>query len=261
MQSQSYTDLSSAVERYLSRTGYRALTLRAALIDMDGTLIDSMKWHTRAWHRMMTELGVECSQDEFYMYEGMTGAATIDLLIRRAFGRPATEREKTELYQLKTGYFNEYPRVSTVPGAKRMVRELMAHDIIRVLVTGSGQPSNLARLDSDFPGGFPHELRITSHSVAHGKPHPEPYLKGMKLAGAEPWECMAIENAPLGVESASRAGAFTVAVTTGPVPEEAMWESGADAVFPSMEMFADCLSPLLENNIRLRKYGNEYGKI
>lgn len=240
------TDIISAIERYLWRTGYSRLSPRAALIDMDGTLIDSMKWHTRAWHRMMTELGVECSQDEFYLYEGMTGAATIDLLIRRAFGRPATEKEKTELYELKTGYFNEYPRVATVAGARRMVDTLMAHGITRVLVTGSGQPSNIARLDNDFPGGFPHELRITSHSVSHGKPHPEPYLKGMELAGAEPWECIAIENAPLGVESASRAGAFTVAVTTGPIPEEAMWEKGADMVFPSMEAFADLLPELLD---------------
>ncbi len=250
MSSPTYTtDLQSAVQRYLTRTGFRGLTPRTALIDMDGTLIDSMKWHTRAWHRMMTELGVECSQKEFYLYEGMTGAATIDLLIRRAFGRPATEREKTELYKLKTSYFNEYPRVDTVAGAKGMVQELMEHGITRVLVTGSGQPSNLARLDSDFPGGFPHDLRITSHSVTHGKPHPEPYLKGMGLAGSEPWECIAIENAPLGVESASRAGAFTVAVTTGPIPESAMWESGADAVFPSMEAFADFLPGLLEIKI------------
>lgn len=194
---------------------------------------------------MMTELGVDCSLDEFYLYEGMTGASTIDRLIRRAFGRPATDQEKVELYNLKTRYFNEYPRVETVAGAKRMVNLLMKNGIIRVLVTGSGQPSNLARLDSDFPGAFPHDMRITSRSVTHGKPHPEPYLKGMELAGAEPWECIAIENAPLGVESAAHAGAFTVAVTTGPIPESAMWASGADAVFASMDAFADYLPGLL----------------
>lgn len=240
------TDIQRAVERYRERHGYAAFKPAAALIDMDGTLLDSMKWHTKAWHRMMTELGVECSRDEFYLYEGMTGASTIDTLIRRALGRPATDTEKRELYARKTGYFNEYPRVETVPGADRMVRTLMEAGITRVLVTGSGQLSNLARLDNDFPGAFPHHLRITSHNVEHGKPHPEPYLKAMELAGVEPWQSITIENAPLGVQSGARAGAFTVAVTTGPIPEEELWKAGADMVFPSMEAFADTLPLLLK---------------
>ncbi len=238
-------DIHDSIERYKIRHGYTSFTPRAARIDMDGTLLDSMKWHTKAWHWMMTELGVECTREEFYLYEGMTGAATIDTLIRRAFGRPATPEEKTELYARKTGYFNEYPRVEIVKGAERMVRCLMENDITCVLVTGSGQPSNLARLDDDFPGGFPHDLRITSHSVTFGKPHPEPYLKAMALAKAAPWECIVIENAPLGVESGAKAGAFTIAVTTGPIPDKELWKAGADLVLPSMETLADLLPYIL----------------
>ena len=58
-------DIHGAIERYKNRHGYTTFNQRAALIDMDGTLLDSMKWHTKAWHRMMTELGVECTRDEF----------------------------------------------------------------------------------------------------------------------------------------------------------------------------------------------------
>ena len=117
-----------------------------------------------------------------------------------------------------------------------------------MLVTGSGQLSSLERLKTDFPGGFADNMRITSHNVTHCKPHPEPYLKAMELAGVEPWQSIGVENAPLGVESASRAGAFTVAVTTGPIPAERMWEAGADMVCPSMEDFADLLPELLAHN-------------
>ncbi len=239
------SDIGEAVSRYLGRTGFASFTPKAALIDMDGTLLDSMKWHTLAWQRMVSELGIECTREEFYLYEGMTGAATIDLLFRRAFHRAATPRERTELYARKTGYFNEFPRAEIVKGADRMTRVLMEHGIARVLVTGSGQLSNLARLDTDFPGAFPHDMRITSHDVEHGKPHPEPFLKAMALAGVHPFEAMALENAPLGVKSASDAGAFTIAVTTGPVPEQEMWRAGADMVSPSMEEAADMLPGLL----------------
>ena len=51
---------------------------------MDGVLYDSMPGHTLAWKRMMEGIGVECTREEFYLYEGMTGAATVNLLYRRA---------------------------------------------------------------------------------------------------------------------------------------------------------------------------------
>ncbi|MDE5942510.1 MAG: HAD hydrolase-like protein [Muribaculaceae bacterium] len=221
---------------------------KAALIDMDGTLLDTMKGHTLAWHRLATELGIEATRDEFYLYEGMTGAATINKLFRRAFNRDATREEITELYARKTGYFNELPKAGTIPGAATMIETLIRRGIKRVLVTGSGQLSNLERLDTDFPGGFAADMRITAHNVSRGKPDPEPYLKAMALAGTSPCESIVIENAPSGVEAGVRSGAFTVAVTTGPIPAEEMWKAGADMVFPTMTAFAEALPDLLSNN-------------
>ena len=74
---------------------------RAALIDMDGVLYDSMKYHTLAWQKMMAEVGVECDRDEFYLYEGMTGPATINLLYQREFGRNCDPEEIKRLYAIK----------------------------------------------------------------------------------------------------------------------------------------------------------------
>ncbi|MDE7119315.1 MAG: HAD-IA family hydrolase [Muribaculaceae bacterium] len=240
------TILTQAIERYLKRTGNRCLEPRAALIDMDGTLYDSMPSHARAWQRMVTELGIECTFEEFFLYEGMTGASTIDLLIKRAWNRPATDNEKTSLYHLKTQYFNELPKVEPMPGAGAMLTELNNAGIKCVLVTGSAQTSVLDRIAADYPGAFAPGMRITAHDVANGKPHPEPYLRGMQLAGTAPAQSIVIENAPMGVKSGHDAGAFTVAVTTGPVPAENMAQAGADLIAPSMPQFATMLPRLLE---------------
>ncbi len=221
------------------------LGVKAALIDMDGTLLDSMPSHARAWHRMVSELGIKCDVDEFFGYEGMTGAATIDLIFRRELHRPATDEEKKELYARKTGYFNEMPKVPVMPGAARMLETLARHAVERVLVTGSGQKSTIGRLAVEFPGAFREGMMVTSRDVSRGKPDPEPYLMAMDKAGVTPAESMVVENAPLGVKAGAAAGAFTVAVVTGPIPAEAMWEAGADMVFPSMEAFADALPRLL----------------
>ena len=88
-------------------------------------------------------------------------------------------------------------------------------------------------------------MMITGHDVEHGKPHPEPFLKAMERAGVAPEEAIAVENAPLGVESAVRAGAFTVAVTTGPIPRDAFVEAGADVIFGSMPEAAAAMPALL----------------
>ena len=233
------------IKKYLQARHFNAVQPVAALIDMDGTLYDSMGNHASAWHRMVTELGIDMPRDEFYMYEGRTGAATLDIIFQRAYGRNATDEEKTELYHRKTVYFQELPDVNPMPGAQQMIDTLIKAGLRRVLVTGSGQSSLINRLDNDFPGAFTPQLRVTSRDVTKGKPHPEPFLKAMQLARVRPSQAIAIENAPLGVKSACDAGAFTIAVTTGPIPREALEEAGAAVIFSSMQECADNIHLLL----------------
>jgi beta-phosphoglucomutase-like phosphatase (HAD superfamily) len=93
---------------------------------------------------------------------------------------------------------------------------------------------------------FADNMRVTSHDVVHGKPAPEPYLKAMQLAGVEPFQAVAFENAPMGVKSAADSGALTVAVVTGPIPREAMIEAGATIVYDSMPQCAEEFPKLLK---------------
>lgn len=218
-----------------------------ALIDMDGVLYDSMKYHTLAWQRMMSELGVECTRDEFYLYEGMTGGATINLLFRRAFGRDCEPEEIKRLYEIKTRYFHEFGKREPMPGAGRMLRAFMDAGWRRVLVTGSGQKSLLELVDEDYPGAFAPDCRVTALDVKHGKPDPEPYLMGLRKGGLDARDAIVVENAPLGVRAGKGAGCFTVAVTTGPIPRDAFEKEHADLIFDSMPEFADALPALIRD--------------
>ena len=240
----SIPSLRHAVLRYLRSHDLRAITPGAALFDMDGTLYDSMPHHADAWYRMMTENGIPCSRDEFFGYEGRTGAATINILFERTFGHSASPEECAALYKIKTEYFKAMPDVSVMPGAQSAVRQCMARGLSTILVTGSGQGSLLGRLDTDFPGAFPADRRVTSHNVTHGKPHPEPYLRGIEFARVTHDRAIAFENAPLGVKSAADAGLFTIAVCTGPIPPAQMAEAGASVIFDSMPRCA-AMRPVL----------------
>lgn len=219
--------------------------IRAALIDMDGVLYDSMPYHAKAWHRMMSEQGISTDPDEFFLYEGMTGEATIRLIYDRELHRDVTAEEARKLYARKSEIFSSFGQKPPMPGADRMLRAFMGADIPRVLVTGSGQASLLDNISHEYPGAFPDGMRVTAHNVKHGKPDPEPYLMGARKAGVDPRDCMVVENAPLGVRAGKAAGCFTIAVTTGPIPREAFEKEGADLIFPSMGAFADWLESRL----------------
>ena len=110
------------------------------------------------------------------------------------------------------------------------------------IVTGSGQLPLIQRLKKDF-GAFVDEAHITTaYDVKHGKPAPDPYLMGLQKAGdLQPFEAIVVENAPLGVRSGHAARIFTIAVNTGPLPNEELLGAGADLIFPSMtELSRQC---------------------
>lgn len=219
---------------------------RVALIDMDGVLYNSMIYHTLAWKRMMANHGFDIDRDEFYAFEGMTGKDTINLIMER-YGRHLSPEQIKELYLEKTELFLSFPKPDVMEGAKEMLAALKVASITCVVVTGSGQNSLISRIDADFPGVFELRHRVTAADVVHGKPNPEPYLKGLEKSGYDAKEAIVIENAPLGVEAGHKAGCFTIGVATGPIGEKSFCKAGADLFFPSMPAFAAELPLLLAN--------------
>ena len=76
------------------------------------------------------------------------------------------------------------------------------------------------------------EVLVTSDDVTNGKPHPEPYLKGAELLGFEPADCLVIEDAPAGIQSA-RAGGMKVMGITSTYTVDALTQ--ADVVIGKLE--------------------------
>lgn len=219
--------------------------IKSALIDMDGVLYDSMPFHARSWHRLFLDLGVANSNpDEYYLYEGMKGSDTIGMILKRELNQDTTEEERIAIYNQKTELFKDLGKAPQMQGASDMLHALKDLGLNTVLVTGSAQGTLLNNIETDYPGFFPQERRVTALDVKNGKPHPEPYLRGLEKAGVKAEEAIVIENAPLGVRAGKAAGIFTIAVTTGPIPREAFEKEGADLIFPDMPTFAKWLKSI-----------------
>lgn len=205
---------------------------KAALVDMDGVLYDSMPYHCLAWHLTMLEEGLDIPPKEFFLYEGMTGSATINLLMKREKNVELGEEECRAIYARKSARFKAMYKPNPMFAIEEKLVGFHLAGLRTVLVTGSAQSTLLDRLDVDFPGFFPPEMRVTALDVTRGKPHPEPYLRGLEKAGVTADEAVVLENAPLGVRSAKAAGIFTIAWMTGPIPRERFVEEGADLILP-----------------------------
>ena len=207
---------------------------------MDGVLYDSMPHHVQAWSETVAAWGLQAKPEDFYMMEGRTGNSTIDIIINKNWGRNATQEEKETIYSQKAQRFVELNKqANLIPGALDVLEKVKQLGLRRMIVTGSGQPTLFENLDTHFPGYFESDLMVTAFDVKHGKPHPEPYLMGLKKANVKPEEAIVIENAPLGIESAVAAGIYTIAVNTGPLPDEVLLNAGANMIFPSMRALAE----------------------
>jgi len=238
---------------YIQNYHFTRFDLKAVLFDMDGVLYDSMSAHDESWQQTMDELNLRHLPNEFYLQEGRIGKSTIDTIFQRNLNRNATDEEIEKIYARKTELFQQYNSGDILPGAAEILEYVQANGLKPVLVTGSGQPSLLDRLDTHFPGTFTPETMVTAFDVEHGKPDPEPYLMGLQKGGnLKPNQAIVIENAPLGIESAVGAGIFTIAVNTGPLPDSVLTNAGASAVFGSMEALLETMPEILQLSQTIR---------
>jgi HAD superfamily hydrolase (TIGR01509 family) len=97
------------------------------------------------------------------------------------------------------------------PGARELLAELGREGIPCALVTMSWHRFAQAILDN-LPPEATFQAVVTGEDVTHGKPHPEPYLRGAALLGVSPQDCVALEDSPTGARSAQAAGCVVVAV-------------------------------------------------
>ena len=214
--------------------------IRAVLFDMDGVLYDSMRNHAAAWVQSMQKFGIHMTADDAYATEGARGVDTIRYMVRQQKGIEISEAEAQEMYDEKSRIFHSMPEAPIMPGILSLMEQIDAAGISIGVVTGSGQRPLIARILRDFGRFVSPEHITTAYDVPRGKPHPDPYLIGMKKAGGLlPSEAIVVENAPLGVRAGIAAGCYTIAVNTGPLPDQVLLDAGASILFPSMPALSD----------------------
>lgn len=234
--------MDNIINSYLSRHGFTSLAPKAVLFDMDGVLYNSMPNHAIAWKRCMAEYGLKMTEEEAFLYEGMRGVETIKIIAGKQWHREVSDEEAAKIYRRKSEIYSGLDTAKMIEGVYDLQKSITRRGWNIGVVTGSGQASLLERILHDFRGLVNPNVMVNAKDVTKGKPSPDPYIKGMKKAGTEPWETIVVENAPLGVRAAVTARCFTMAINTGPLPDEALAKEGADMILPNMQSLTEFLS-------------------
>ena len=226
--------MKQAIQQYLEKHGFEALRPKAVLFDMDGVLYNSMPNHAIAWQRSMEKFGIHMTEADAYATEGARGIDTIRTMVLKQKGETITLERAQEMYDEKTRIFHSMEKPVVMPGVVDVMKDIKARGWRIGVVTGSGQRPLINRLLTDFADFLDEQYIVTAYDVKRGKPNPDPYLMGMQKVGTQPWETIVVENAPLGVKAGVAARAFTIAVNTGPLPDEELLKAGADMLTADM---------------------------
>ena len=142
--------------------------------------------------------------------------------------------------------FHRMPTAEIFPGVLDIMQKIQSTGLTIGVVTGSGQRPLIKRLLSDFQGFLTEDHIVSAYDVQRGKPNPDPYLMGLRKTGNyEPWQGIVVENAPLGVRAGSAANIFTVGINSGPLPDSALSDNGANIVLQRMTELCDLWGEIL----------------
>ncbi|MCB0549590.1 MAG: HAD family phosphatase [Phaeodactylibacter sp.] len=185
--------------------------MKGIIFDMDGTMVDNMMTHHRAWQRKLAALGLDMPLEE--VKEKIHGVNTE--ILERLFGNRFTLDERMQISQEKEAEYRKIFRreLRLLDGLPELLEELARHRI-PMAIGSAAPPENVDFVLDEL--NLRHYFKGVFHagSVSRGKPDPEIFEKAAESMGLPARDCLVFEDSPTGAEAARRAGSAAVILTT-----------------------------------------------
>ena len=189
--------------------------IKAVLFDLDGVLVSTDEYHYRSWKKLSAEEGFGFFSHEFnHKFRGVARMECVEI-ITKASGKNYTPEQKQELADRKNRYFAE--SLSTVttevllPGALSTLQELRKRGIKTAVASNSRNAKTIIE-QSQIKELL--DTIVDGYDIKNSKPDPEVFLLAAKNVGIPPAQCLVVEDAISGIESARRAGMKTLGIGT-----------------------------------------------
>ncbi len=187
-------------------------SLRAVIFDLDGVLVSTSKFHAQAWCDLVRSLGIEPPADLEERVKGISRMASLKI----ALGEHAAKFSEAEMEKLATQKNEHYLRLAAsinpsdlFEGVKDLFDDLKRNGI--KIALGSASKNAQPVLDGLGIAKY-FEAVIDGFKYKHGKPHPDIFQTAARACGAEPRDCIVVEDAAAGISSAIDGGFTTVAM-------------------------------------------------
>lgn len=185
----------------------------AVLWDLDGTLVDSVDGHWRAWLEIMNTEGAPLT---FAQFKATFGKRNDEILIEW-FGDRMSAGRREAISVAKETLFRQMVRqhgLALLPGAAEWVARLRAAGWKQAIATSAPRQNMEAMVEATGIGAW-FDAMVAAEDVVHGKPHPEVFLTAAARVGATPASAIVVEDAAAGVEAGRRAGMRVIGVRAG----------------------------------------------
>lgn len=181
------------------------------LFDNDGVLIDSQALHWHSWQLLMKE-DPHLSMGYSTFLEGF--GKRNDLILKELYPH-SEEFQRKEWEKRKEELFREIAKgkITLLPGMEIFLKQLKNDNIPRIIAS-STPIGNLKMYLRDTILGNYFTSFVSAEEVAHGKPFPDIFLEAANRLGIPPQNCIVIEDAPVGITAAKKAGCFVIALET-----------------------------------------------
>lgn len=184
--------------------------LKAVIFDMDGVIVDSEPFHSKAFYSLFEELGIEVSSS---LYSTFTGKATLPICeeICNQFSLKQTPEELVVRKRVHfKRIFEKDPSLKLIDGVLERIQEFHSAGITLVLASSASMPT-IHSIFSRFELYPYFKTLLSGADLKASKPHPEIFQKATKATSFSVNECMVIEDATNGIKAAKAAGLFCVA--------------------------------------------------
>ena len=180
----------------------------AILFDHDGTLVDTEPVWAAAKVALAAEFGGTWTEQDTLDCLGLSMQFTLDRLRERGVNLP--DEEINNLLVAKVHETLAQQPVEFLPGIERFLSEVREAQIPAAVVTNA--TTSVARRTANAAPEGTFSVIIGNDETTHPKPDPQPYLLAAERLGVDPTQCVAIEDSPSGVRSATAAGMRVIVV-------------------------------------------------
>ncbi len=183
---------------------------KAAIFDMDGTMINNMTYHKKAWQEFLRKHDIDLSEEEFA--HKISGKKN-DQIFEIVFGRALSKDEELQYTEEKESLYRELfkPHIAEIAGLRQLISTLHQHGIkTAIATTAPAKNRDFALKELGLQDAF--EVILGDEHVSQGKPHPEIYQSTAQQLGVAPNECLVFEDSPPGVASGKSAGMTVVGI-------------------------------------------------